>query len=139
MKLLNWAETFETGNKTIDEQHIGLMSSINDMYALAKEKKGQAVFAKCCELEKKLVTHLRDEEEILSKANFPRTEQHQNTHEQAIHDFRYSNTKCGQTCLTDCMVPCLPELAALLVQHIVRDDTDFISHLQTTELSDRKH
>ncbi len=92
--------------------------------------------AQCNEFRELTRKHFDDEVEILRKAGFPRLESHIKTHEKTLEECGKIFSNCGETCKDDNpSCPCMEDLSFLTLDHIVRNDLDFKSHLQTRNLA----
>lgn len=127
--------SIKTGNASIDGEHRGLFECLQEINVHLGEKKGKKAFAACQKLKKLIEAHFENEEEILRKADFPRLESHLTTHEETRKLFKEVCTACGQVCRNNDPTKCLPDLTFILIDHFLRGDLDFKSHLQTMNLA----
>ena len=127
--------SIKTGNATIDGEHRGLFECLREINSHIGEKDGEKAFAACQKLGKMLKDHFESEEEILRKAKFPRLESHLISHEETQDLLKQACTECGRVCRENQPVTCIPDLTFILVDHFLRGDLDFKSHLQTMNLA----
>ncbi len=135
MKLPEWKKSFETGNAVIDAQHRELVDSLNKISALIGEGKGTQAFAECLTFRKLTRNHFDEEEEILRGAEFPRLKSHLVAHKKSLEQFEEIFSGCGNICKESDPCPCREDLSFLTLDHIVRNDLDFKSYLQTRNLA----
>lgn len=137
MKPHEWKKSFETGNAVIDARHRELVASLNNISALIDKGKGKQAFAECLAFRKLTRDHFDEETEILREAEFPRLKNHIRTHKKTLKQFDEVFSGCGDICKESGPCPCREDLSFLTLDHIVRHDLDFKSHLQTRNLADR--
>jgi len=136
MKLHQWKTSFETGNAVIDAQHRELVESLKTISTLIGEGKGKQAFAECLTFRELTRNHFTYESKILHEAEFPRLETHLEDHKTALGKLEEIFSDCGMICKESVPCPCMEDLSFVTVDHIVRNDLDFKSHLQTKNLAD---
>ena len=127
--------SIKTGNATIDGEHRGLFECLREINAHLGEKDGEKAFAACQKLGQMLNEHFDSEEGILRQAEFPRLDSHVATHDNTRDLLKQACTECGRVCRENQPVTCIPDLTFILVDHFLRGDLDFKSHLQTVNLA----
>ena len=127
--------SIKTGNATIDGEHRGLFECLREINSHIGEKEGEKAFAVCQKLGKMLKDHFESEEGILRKAKFPRLESHLISHEETQDLLKQVREACNRACRENKPTTCLPDLTFILVDHFLRGDLDFKSHLQTMNLA----
>jgi len=135
MEIERLMNSIKTGNATIDGEHRGLFKCLEKITAHLAHREGEKAFAACQRLEKLLEEHFDSEEEILRTAEFPRLESHLTSHRETGDLLKQACTACGQACRENQPATCLPDLTFILVDHFLRGDLDFKSHLQTVNLA----
>ncbi len=137
MKLHEWKESFETGNAVIDAQHRRLVESLNNILTLCGEGKGDEAFAKCMAFRQLTREHFNEEVGILSEAEFPRLEAHLGEQKNFLRKVEEVFSNCGMTCKgSSSFYPCVENLWFMTVDHLLRYDLDFKSHLQAVNMAD---
>lgn len=136
MKLHEWKPSFETGNEKIDAQHRGLVRSLNIIFTFSNEGKGALAFAECMAFRKLAEKHFDEEVEILREAEFPRLETHAREHMNLLGKFDEIFSVCCMVCKEGVPCPYMEDLSFLTVDHLVRHDLDYKSHLQVKNLAD---
>lgn len=72
MPLFNWSENFFTGIKEMDRQHTKLVGLINYLHHIRQNKTDDGILSNVFqELVEYTVTHLKTEEELLEKHDYP--------------------------------------------------------------------
>jgi hemerythrin-like metal-binding protein len=128
-------DSIKTGNATIDGEHLALFECLEEITTHLGDKEGEKAFAACQKLGEMLEDHFKSEEEILHKSDFPRMENHLATHNETRELFKKACTECGQVCRKNGPTECLEDLTFILVDHFLRGDLDFKSHLQAVNMS----
>ena len=127
--------SIKIGNATIDGEHRALFECLQEINAHLCDKKGEKTFAACKRLMKMLEAHFESEEEILRTAGFPRLDGHIGMHEETRESLRQVCMACRQVCRNNQTVTCLPDLIFVIIDHCLRGDLDFKSHLQTVNMA----
>lgn len=135
MEVERLMNSIKTGNATIDAEHRDLFQCLQEINAHLGEKEGEKAFATCLKLREMLEEHFESEEKILRQAEFPRLESHLISHKETRELLKQSCTTCNQVCRDNDPATCLPDLTFILVDHFLRGDLDFKSHLQTMNLA----
>jgi hemerythrin-like metal-binding domain len=79
--LIVWADIHETGIPIIDEQHRGIVSTINSLFYFMRKQRGQDVMAPTLlMLEQYTKVHFLTEETLLEAAGYPGLETHRQLH-----------------------------------------------------------
>ena len=85
MPLIEWKPEFSVGIKDIDEQHKGLMSTINTLHNAMGEGKGREVLA---EIFNNLIayttTHFKTEEIFMTTFSYPDYSEHKEAHDKCV-------------------------------------------------------
>tara|TARA_Y100000294_G_scaffold165938_1_gene173889 strand:+ start:98 stop:517 length:420 start_codon:yes stop_codon:yes gene_type:complete len=127
--------SIKIGNATIDGEHRALFECLQEINAHLCDKKGEKTFAACKRLMKMLEAHFESEEEILHTAGFPRLDRHIGMHHEIRESLRQAFTACRQACRNNQPTKCLPDLTFILVDHFLRGDMDYKSHLQMVNMA----
>ncbi len=136
MKLHEWKKSFDTGNAVIDAQHRGLVESLNKILTFSNEGKGALAFAECLAFRKLAEKHFNDEMKVLHEAEFPRLKTHAKEHMNLLGKFDKIFSDCAENCKDGAPCPHMEELSFMTVDHLVRHDLDYKSHLQVKNLAD---
>ena len=83
----------------------------------------------CRRLYEYLSAHFRHEERVLDHAAFPRLAEHASSHSDVLRRARELRASCGELCRDQAATECAREWVSLIVEHLVRSDLDFKSHM----------
>ena len=134
-KLFQWRPSFETGHPVIDEQHRSLVDFLLTITLCLGDKNGDEALAQCRKFRELLNQHFTDEEEILTRAGFPRLADHLDSHRDALEKYDTLFSECGEACTKSGNSSCMETLSYLLFDHFLRGDLDFKSFLQSKNLA----
>ena len=82
-----WKPEFNIGIPIIDEQHRGIVSTINTLYFQMQNKHGEKILKPVCEMIQDYARlHFELEEEFLKMSNYPDFQKHQELHKTLLHD-----------------------------------------------------
>ena len=85
MPLIIWKDEYSVSHSKIDSQHKKLIDLINDLHEGMKNRRGKDVLEKILDdLIEYTVVHFRDEEQIMSAANYPDITSHKVRHSELI-------------------------------------------------------
>jgi hemerythrin len=85
-----WTADFETGIAIVDEQHQGLVTSVNKLVAAVIEGEGAGQVAFMNSLQSFLdyaAVHFETEERIMEQAGYPKIEEHKKIHKEFAESF----------------------------------------------------
>ncbi len=136
MKIHQWRTSFETGHAGIDSQHRELFASLENLDAFNTEGNTEQAFAECQRFRKLAANHLSFEENVLDDAGFSRLDMHRKTHVEFSGKIEEVFSPCGETCKETRRRSCNEVMSFILVDHLLRNDLDFKSFLQTKKLAD---
>ncbi len=81
MDIIKWRDSFETGIKSMDEQHQELIKLINTMFRiLRKTEEANTMDQILQDMSEYATKHLKDEEQLLQENNYPDYESHAQLH-----------------------------------------------------------
>ena len=128
--MMNWTESLSVNEKKLDGQHKALFILVNDLLSMRGSTVDPEELTKKVEvLQKILKTHFQDEEEYLSKCNYPHLEEHAREHRRLIEKFESlkSNLKerNGWGVKRDYSWPVLQFMLELTTGHIMKSDMDY--------------
>lgn len=129
MEAIPWRASYETGVAMLDEQHKALISIINRLYKVIRNKQGvddlQVVFD---DLTAYATTHLEVEENLLAEHNYPDLEKHRQRHKEYIA--RVEELSQGMKSADDkLVVEVYSYLRQWWLNHIVVDDKAYGPYL----------
>lgn len=82
MDIIKWRESYQTGIKSMDEQHQKLIELINKLYrVIRKEESSDSIKEVLDEMNKYAAKHLKEEEAILRTNDYPDYANHIATHQ----------------------------------------------------------
>jgi len=135
MSGIKWLKSFDTGNEVIDRRHRQLMGRLNEMEAHFDEGAGGEALDACHQFRAQIRDHFSDEEDLLRAAGFARLDDHIASHNKTQETIDQVTSNCGEACINSGSNACIKELGVILLEHFVRGDLDFKSHLQTKNLA----
>lgn len=145
MTLNLWTTSFEIGHPLLDQQHKELLGMLDDLDGNlhgSDERtggtggaEGEKSLAACKKFRRLVRKHSADEEDILQQADFPELGRHKEDHNRLIKQIEGIFEGCGEICMHGNVDTCLEELTHLMLDHIIRHDLSFKSHLQTKKLA----
>lgn len=78
---ITWKKEYNTGISIIDEQHRGIISTINSLYHFIQDGHGDEILdSTMLTLEQYIKIHFQTEEALLQKANYPEYDSHVKLH-----------------------------------------------------------
>ncbi len=126
---LVWEDTYGSGHRLIDDQHMRLFTLANAVLSAALEGQAPAVTeGRVDELLFHTEKHFRDEEALLAKAGYPDLPQHRTEHARLLDDARrlQVDMKAGHVDFGRLVA----YLATDLVRgHLLSEDCNYFSHL----------
>ncbi len=130
MKRIEWNDSYKTGIETIDKQHQGLFSLINQLSQELDENQEKKLLEKTIEkLFDYAKYHFSTEEYLMRKANYERYQEHKNAHEifeNKIKEF-IINYYEGKENLTEDIITFLIDWIS---NHISKVDKEYVSFLK---------
>ncbi len=125
MAFINWTDDFKTGNQTIDDQHRGLVETVNKFDDAACKGKGSRIMNEILtELIDYTAEHFTCEEGIMEEAGYQKLKLHKSQHQQLlerVEKFQFEFNNNGKRITKD-----LREfLKYWLTNHILKEDKDF--------------
>lgn len=127
---LIWRDRFCSGNRRIDVQHRGLFEICNKLLAtIMSARPDDEVGAAIDLLMRDIVTHFRDEEDLLRSVGYPLAEQHMSLHDELMHSATelVARFRSG-TMDIDALYQFL--VRDLVANHILQDDRAFFPYLE---------
>ena len=134
-ELIAWSDDFLVHNKTIDEQHKGLVKMTNEFYAsckmggiLARVHFFQTIKATL----QYVKTHFSSEEEIMQKANYPELDVHKEEHEDFVARV-YEQLRIFESHDNYDPAGFIKLLMDWVIQHIASTDKKYIPYIAKLE------
>lgn len=127
---MEWNSSLATGVAKIDEQHKELIKRINGVLEACNQRRGKEVVGETLSfLEKYVVEHFRDEEEIQMKSNYPKYAAHKVLHDQFVQDLKALKNKFGQDGATLTVIITMNRtVVRWLTNHIMQTDKEFAEY-----------
>jgi len=89
MLYITWGEKNNMGIQIIDEQHRGIVSTINSLYYFIRKGRGMEVLKPTLNiLEQYSIVHFKTEEELIAKSGYPALEKHISLHQNLIKEMK---------------------------------------------------
>jgi hemerythrin-like metal-binding protein len=138
-----WLQSFTIGHADIDRRHRQLLETLNAMNAAREACDLKAARACCHGLREQLRQHFDAEEQLLRGSNFPRLDEHLETHDAAWRVIGLASGDClgegGRKSQGDCQLMsehngCAERWTHAILRHVILADLDFKSHLQAQKL-----
>jgi hemerythrin len=123
-----WNDDLNSGIPIIDEQHRGIVATINTLFYFIQEGDGiEALKPSLLALEYYIETHFRTEKKILEKTDFAELESHLQLHE----DMKKEKERIEREAMSnkDPMV-LLSFLKEWLPNHLINEDAKYIPYLK---------
>ena len=124
-KLYPWRPDYATGAAGIDAQHMHLFDLVNELHdSMMKGKAKEQIQATLDQLIKYTVTHFRDEENTMRRANYPKLPEHMAEHKALTDKVMYYQKALreGNLSLT---LEAMRFTGQWLRDHIMQRDMDF--------------
>ena len=87
MALIEWKDSFSTGNRSIDHEHRGMIGLINELYeALRSDPSPEAVAAFLGEIHARISAHFALEERIMRERKYDARAEHKADHEALLDE-----------------------------------------------------
>lgn len=97
MALIKWRSSYATGISPMDEQHKKIIELINKLYTILREDKDHETLTAILEdMDSYAIVHLRMEEDLLIKYNYPDTLEHREKHLEYLTAIKELTTKLDQ-------------------------------------------
>lgn len=125
---VQWLDSFSVGHAELDDEHRIIVRYLNAIVAPDPAEAGRMA-QNCRRLYEYLSTHFRHEERVLDRAAFPRLVEHTRSHSDVLCRARELRATCGELCRDRATTECTREWVSLIVEHLVRSDLDFKSHM----------
>ncbi len=132
MAHLKWTKDLDTGIDVIDQQHRKIVDYINTLYDASLTKDRAQIKQVLNDLVEYTISHFAFEEEMQAEAGYTFVKAHQKVHQlfvRRVGEFieRFDNGE-------DITEPLLALLRNWLINHIKRDDADYVSSVKTNIL-----
>ena len=125
--LIVWRPEYDLGIPIIDEQHRGIVTTINSFYYSIQNKHGEKMLKPVINMVYEYThLHFEVEEDFLKKCDFPELEQHQALH----HELNRSISKVGKESMwNQDPLEFLNFLKTWWIHHICEKDREFRDYL----------
>jgi hemerythrin len=130
-----WKDDYNSEIPIIDEQHRGIVSTINTLYYFIQEGKGaDALKPSLQALEYYVTTHFQTEEELLRKTDFPELESHLQLH----NDMKQNKDRIAkEVAENDDPVILLKFLKEWISDHLINEDSKYVPYLKALMNSEK--
>jgi hemerythrin len=129
LALIEWTDDLRVGIGTIDEQHLKLVTLINELHVAMLERREKAVMSRVFgELVEYTKTHFATEEALFQEHGYPAEDSHRNEHRhlaQRVIDLK-EDFDAGNTAVT---LEVMRFLREWLTRHILESDREFAPFL----------
>jgi len=132
-------EEFLTGHPTIDNEHRKIVMAINDVKtAINSNNYDQCAvllegFLKTCE------KHFKTEERLLANLEYPDLKDHVIFHKELMLKAKAVKVLCIDMSAPQSIERCFDEMAALLIEDVIKGDMNFISFLIEKGVVERRN
>lgn len=124
MAHLKWTSDLNTGIEVIDNQHRRIVDYINALYDASLTQNRDEIAKVLEQLVEYTLSHFAFEEEMQAEAGYPFVKAHQKVHQLFVR--RVSEFKQRFERGQDIAEPLLSLLRTWLINHIRRDDADYV-------------
>jgi len=135
MAFIVWDELYDTGIKTIDDQHKQLVSLINRMFEALMQQKGKEELSYVIEeMAKYAEYHFEVEEKMLSDVDYPEIEEHLVHHDAFIckvDDFRHKFNAQDEALTAEVTI----FLTNWLNEHLMVIDQKYVPYMKKNGIS----
>jgi len=122
-------DAFLTGHPVIDQEHRKIVNSINKVSSSIQNHE----FEKCADLMDNFLTvctdHFATEENLLAKLDYPHLKSHITFHRELTLKAKAVRILCMDMNDQDGLQRCFDEMAALLIEDVIKGDMAFVSFL----------
>lgn len=132
MAHLKWTSDLDTGIEVIDNQHRRIVDYINALYDASLTQNRDDIAEVLDQLVEYTLSHFTFEEQMQAEAGYPFVKAHQKVHQlfaRRVNEFRQRFER-GE----DITEPLLALLRTWLINHIRRDDADYVKSVQQNVL-----
>lgn len=124
-----WKDTYKIGIEEIDQTHEHLFALFNEFVKLTIERAPlSTLLAKFHDLISYVEDHFAEEEQIMLDRGFEDFADHKDIHTHLIHDAKEVEKDLSRACDSDDMLPYIHCLQSLIIEHILRQDSQITSH-----------
>lgn len=131
MGFLKWTSDLETGISVIDHQHRRIVDYINQLHHAIEHSDRDEVGEVLEQLVEYTMSHFAFEEDLQEEAGYPFVKAHKRVHDlftRKMSDFQ-NRFELGE----DIARPLLTTLRTWLINHIQRDDADYVQSVKVLE------
>ncbi len=129
MSSIVWAESYNTGIKSIDEQHMKLVDYLNELDSAISARKGKGILDKTLKnLHEYMDFHFRTEEKYFQQVNYPDTESHMIDHINFMRKVQ-SFVESVENSNADISIDIMSFLVDWLINHICGTDRKYSKFL----------
>ncbi len=131
MVMIDWKEIYATGIISMDNEHKGLIQTINRLYEAVRDKRGEEEIGEVLSiLEKYTVEHFQHEEKLMQDYQYPGLVEHQKIHQELIEEIQAFKQKA--TSGTEVLArELLKFLRVWLMEHILKADKEYGPFLES--------
>lgn len=128
---IQWLESLETGNATIDGEHRALIAQCNALRELVADPCRGALAEAIADLRLALANHFASEAEILLSTRFERLDAHRREHQEILDRMSAFARQAESANAVAERVEIIRAIGLLLIEMMIHD-LDYKSHLQFT-------
>jgi len=126
-----WRQAYEFGIPIIDEQHRGIVSTINSLHYFIKSGRGDEIIEPVLTmLEQYADIHFKTEEELCAETNYPALEEHIALHKELVEKTERISARARIEKDPDVILAFLKEW---WLEHIDVEDRKYASFLQKSK------
>ena len=131
MAVIAWRKAYETGIVALDEEHKGLIITINNLFEAVRDKQGKDVIDDILAmLTSYTQDHFEHEERLMAEYGFPGLEEHKAIHQQLRIDVQRLTDE-ATTGTEELAVSLLKFLRVWVLEHIVDVDKKYGDFLES--------
>ena len=126
--LIVWNDVHATGISIIDEQHRGIVSTINSLFYMIRSKQAQHILVPTIlMMEQYTKIHFFTEEKLLESSGYPGFKEHKKLHDKLISQMITVSRESLRNIDPDSF---LSFLKHWWINHINKNDRDYVEHIR---------
>jgi len=128
-----WSDALSMSNPEIDAEHQNFIHLVNKLNTeIISQKRDKAVVEQIMNrIMKDAIAHFSHEEHLFAEKEYPDAEEHTKIHSELITKFEQALKVIQNSDFGEVWIKAGLEIKALLVEHVLNEDTKYIEYLRT--------